>query len=274
MSINWDQYYAIYGWPDDYASPEGQQHLLKARETMSILMQHKWLQAIVDNNNVVHLHELCSGGGVGGVSLGEKFKQHDKQIKVTFSDVRANVLQQAAFLYESMFGVCPITIVSDALCLDGYREYDIALLYGLSTPHFNPWRMIQLIHRVAAMLRDEGLFIIEEIDRRQTDLIDNPYQKMALTPGRNGQLLTSLHAGYNRYTGECKRDVVGLNVHIEPLRTEAYFWGIAELGALMWTVFSEVDFVEIGQGRVIIVGRSPRRTVSDLSREVCRFSGH
>jgi len=41
-------------------------------------------------------------------------------------------------------------------------------MYGLSTPHFNPWQLERLFASVAQVLDDKGIFVVDEFDRRYT----------------------------------------------------------------------------------------------------------
>ena len=68
----------------------------------------------------------------------------------------------------------------------------------------------------------------------------------------------TLHSGYATKTGMLKRVVIDL-ITRETTEMETYFWSIAELAAIVWIFFGDVDFIPIrGDKNGFIIARKPR----------------
>ncbi len=55
--------------------------------------------------------------------------------------------------------------VMDTLEAHKFSKFDIVLMYGAILAHFNEWNMLRLFASAAKALKDDGLVIIEEMDR-------------------------------------------------------------------------------------------------------------
>jgi hypothetical protein len=108
-------------------------------------------------------------------------------------------------------------------------------------------------------LRDEGIFIVDESDRRYSIFLNTGY-KWALSEGENEDKFTvSFHRGYDLLKGTCKRTYIDFTHSTKPATMEVFMWGLAEVAALMWTFFKDVDLVKLRNARHFILGYNPRK---------------
>ena len=146
----------------------------------------------------------------------------------------------------------------------------MALMYGFSAPHFDPWKMIKVIASVCDSLENDGLFIIQEHDRIYSIFYKVGYKDLVPERIDDERALVSIHAGYDIKRGVFKRAVVDLSKKAPPIIIDAYYWNLAELMALLWIFFKDVDLIkEDGRGTAgIILGFSPRHllSISDLKK--------
>ncbi|MEO0165164.1 MAG: hypothetical protein ABIL39_03395 [candidate division WOR-3 bacterium] len=131
-------------------------------------------------------------------------------------------------------------------------------MYGLSTPHFNPWEIIKVFLGACECLEDDGIFIIDEVDRRYGIFLTRGYQHL-LAEGDEDKFVLSFHSGYDMLKGTFSR------THFNPIfpkkgvTMELFFWGLAEIGAFTFLFFKDVDFVNLDGTRHFILGYGPRR---------------
>jgi SAM-dependent methyltransferase len=141
------------------------------------------------------------------------------------------------------------------------EEYDLVLMYGLSTPHFDPWDLVRLLASVGQALKDGGIFVVEESDRRYRIFLTLGY-KWALAETAEGKFTVSFHTGYDFHRGTIRRHYLDFSAPSAPVEMDTYMWGLAEVGAFVWAFFEEVDFLRLRNERHFILGRKPRRAVS------------
>ena len=77
-------------------------------------------------------------------------------------------------------------------------------VYGLSTPHFDPWELVKLPASVGEAPGDEGIFVVGESDRRYRILPVFGY-RWALAERAEGKFTMSFHAGRDFLRGTLKR---------------------------------------------------------------------
>jgi hypothetical protein len=139
-------------------------------------------------------------------------------------------------------------------------KYDLILMHGLSTPHFDPWELVGLFASVGETLEDDGIFVVEESDRRYRIFIMIGF-KWALAEGAGEKLTVSFHTGYDLQRGTVRRHYLNFGIPGSPMEMETFMWGLAEVGAFVWLFFEEVDFLQLRNERHFILGRKPRRTI-------------
>ena len=266
-----DRFYSIFPWHDDPESERGKRYFEASVDTMEKLAQHPWLQG----KKALKVLEVCGGAGFGGVALAKVLGQRGIAVDLTITDLRAEALERARRWGTGILGRGVKTAVLDAREVHKLKEkYDLVLMYGLSTPHFDPWEFARLLASVGEALEDEGIFAVEESDRRYRIFLMIGY-KWALAEATEEKFTVSFHAGYDFHRGTVRRIYTELGKPEELVEMETYMWGLAEVGAFLWLFFEEVDFFRLRNERYFILGRKPRRSLGPASLELPAFlRGH
>ncbi len=263
-----EEVYKVFPWPEREGQSGWELRKRKAREIFSKVLKHIWVKELLErlwnsNSQTVRILDLCAGTGLGGIILAKTLKELYSipvdNLELTAVDLRETALKLSAELAisEGLENLKLITKVIDVLSIHQLRrEYDIILLYGLTTPHFSPWEIAKMLLSVKELMNPNSLLMIEESDRRYTILMREGYQRI-LPEGEGKETILSLHAGYNPLTGKVKRLIYKLNSNLEPTELEAYFWGVAELATIMSLIFSKIDVIEISQYHYMLLSKSP-----------------
>lgn len=268
MELGADKYlselYKVLAFPDDPSTEEGRRRYESAIEEFRALLKHDWFKSL-KNKDTVNVLELCAGGGIGGVALVKVMEELGIKVNLLLTDLRKDILTKAEELAKEEVSASVETLVLDAR--EAHRldkEFDIVLIYGLSMPHFDPWDVVRLLSSASFTTRDDGLLIIQEADRRYTIFYLVGYQRVLAERASEQEVTLSLHVGYEPKSGKFKRAYITLGVPSKPVIGDFYFWGVAELGALVWTFYKSVDLVR-GRpqgpysGVFFILGREPRK---------------
>ncbi|RLE37411.1 hypothetical protein DRJ17_06670 [Candidatus Woesearchaeota archaeon] len=95
------------------------------------------------------------------------------------------------------------------------------------------------------------------------------YKNLVVECAEEDCVMLSLDAGYDFVKGVTKRLYIDL-LRGKRLIADVCHWGLAEIAALMWLFFRDVDFVKIEGKRYFILTRGPRRriTVEEFERSV------
>lgn len=252
------EFFYIFPWPDDPESQEGKNYFNSTIKNMKRLLGHCWFKDILKKRRIKIL-EICGGVGFGGVGLTKLLLEKNLDVDLVITDLRKEALKKAKKWGERMLKRKIITKVIDAKEVYKIRKkFNIILMYGFSTPHFNPWEMIKIFSSVSEFLEDDGIFIIDEMDRRYNIFLNRGY-KWALGEGKEDKFVISFHTGYDILKGTFKRTFFNPTLSKKPLTMEFYFWGLSEIGALIFLFFKDVDFLHIGDTRHFILGYKPRR---------------
>ncbi|MEM4297989.1 MAG: class I SAM-dependent methyltransferase, partial [Nitrososphaerota archaeon] len=113
--------------------------------------------------------DLCSGTGIGGIALAKNLLNLGIRADLPLLDLRRKALSKGEEFCSRELGFKPETLERDMLEDIGLRTtFDIALMWGYTTPHFNPWNWVKALANVSQLLKDDGLFIYDELDRTYT----------------------------------------------------------------------------------------------------------
>lgn len=268
------QFYSIFGWPNDPENKQGEKYFEAAIKFMEILVNHIWIKKIISRKREIKILEICGGAGFGGVALSKILLEKRVNVSLLITDLRKDALNIAKKWGSKILRKEVKILVIDAREVWKLKEkFDISLVYGLSTPHFNPWDIVKLFASVSEVLVDDGLFIVDESDRRYRIFLNQGY-KWALAEDLDpDKFVISFHTGYDLIKGTCKRAYVNLSDPIKPVKTEVFMWGLAEVGALMWTFFNDVDLVSIGGTRHFILGYQTRKILKPKSLKKPKVTG-
>jgi len=174
-------------------------------------------------------------------------------------DIRREALEKALDFSLKELGFKAQIQVTDILKPD-YLEgkYDIALMYGFSASHFNPWEMMKILSSTQEIIAEDGILLMEERDRVQEVFLSRGYQQI-LPEYSEDKVVLTIHKGYNALKGEFHRIIFDLKSG-ERSEMKVYFWGLAELMSIIWVFFKDVDFIpdQYGGYRGIIIACKPR----------------
>lgn len=254
------RFYSVFPWFDDPESERGREYYQATLGSMEKLLGHPWMERLSRRKGLTVL-EVCGGAGFGGVALARSLGQRGLEVDLTVTDLREEALERAHRWGTQALGREVKTRIADALEVHELGEkYDLILMYGLSTPHFDPWEFTRLLASVGEALKDDGMFVVEESDRRYRIFLMIGY-KWALAEAGEERLTVSFHTGYDLYRGTMKRHYIDFASESRPVEMETYMWGLAEAGAFLWLFFEEVDFLQLRSERHFILGRKPRRAI-------------
>ena len=259
LSDKLSQFYSMFPWPEDPDSEQGKAYFDATLQSTGRLLDHPWMRQAISTKRKFRILEICGGTGFGGVALAKALSEKGVSVSLLVTDLRKDALDLGKKWSSKILGSEVQTQVVDVKEVHKLRKkFDIVLMYGLSTPHFNPWDMVQIFASVGQSLTDDGLFIIDESDRRYNIFMVQGY-KWAYAEGQGGQLGLSFHTGYDPVTGSSKRTFLNVKDMANPVTMDIFWWGLAEIGAFLWTFFADVDFMSATAGRNLILANRPRR---------------
>ena len=251
-------FYRLYPWVEDPYTPEGRSRYEAALRLFRELVRHRWLEELSAKGELKVL-DLCGGVGTGGVALAKAFSERGVKACLTVLDLREEALRVAERFGRDELGEPPETRKADAQAAHLLGErFDAVLLYGLSTPHFDAFSMVQLLASTSSSLEPGGMLLVEEGDRFQSLVLQGRYQHVFYEGDENGGVL-SLHLGYDPLRGVVKRMWLSPFTG-ERVALELRYWDLAAVLALTWLFFEELDFVEYPGRRAtgMILARRPR----------------
>lgn len=264
---NLSELYEILAFPDDPLTSEGRHRYELAIKEFKTLLKHSWLKNVVSKDSIEIL-ELCAGGGIGGIALTKVIEELGVKVYLLLTDLRENILIKAKSFAEREVSGPVNTLVLDArMAHELNKKFDIVLIYGLSMSHFDPWDTVHMLSSISLVTKDNGLLIIQEADRRYTIFYLTGYQRVLAERVSESNAILSFHVGYEMKSGKFKRAYITFGVSSKPVIGDFYFWGIAELGALLWVFYKDIDLVKsIPQGSYsnvfFVLGRKPRRKLN------------
>ncbi len=249
-----DTIYSLLSWHGDPYTPEGRRRYERALREFEELRDHPFLSGLPEELTVL---DIMSGEGIGGVALSRSLK---RKVRLYMMDLREEALEVARRFSKEELGEEAGILIHDATrAHEVVRDLDLVLMYGLSTPHFDPWRAILLLASVSESLKDEGVFLVEEVDRRYWVFYMTGYREVTAS-FKGDEPILSMHKGYDFRRGVFKRAHFSL-LRREMVELEVYFWGVADFLSLMWLFFKEVDMRSLDERRFILLARRPRRRI-------------
>ncbi|ASJ06454.1 class I SAM-dependent methyltransferase [Thermococcus pacificus] len=237
----------------------------RARERFGELLKFfESLEWLPRNGRVL---DLCAGTGIAGVALA---KATGAKL-LTVLDARSDDLELAREWLE-VAGINPElrTVQGDAreaAKLAG--EHDVAVLWGYTMPHFDPFDAVKLFANVALVLSDDGVFMIEDMDRVYWILYRAGYREFLIEGRKGDHTIASMHEGYDILRGTFKRGYYLLPGFRKVSTVDFHYWDIATQLAIGSVFFREYELIgreEHGVGGVgkILVFKKPDKKVAEL----------
>jgi ubiquinone/menaquinone biosynthesis C-methylase UbiE len=258
FDIRLESFYKLFPWPEDPYIPEGRGRYDSALKFFRELVKHRLFEDIITKKELRVL-DVCGGTGIGGVALAKALSERGAKVRLTILDLREAALRTAEKFSAEELGEPSRTCKMDARSVHTLGEkFDIALLYGLATPHFDDFSLVQLLASVASSLDPCGVFLVEEVDRFYSLTILGMYKDIYYEGDENKGVI-SLQVGYDPLRGVVKR------LYFNPFTgeravLEMRYWNLSTPLALAWVFFEEVDFYKYAgrNDRGIIVAKKPR----------------
>ena len=185
--------------------------------------------------------DLCAGTGIAGVALA---KATGAKL-LTVLDARKDDLGLAKKWLETA-GISPElrTVQGDAREVANLvGEHDIAVLWGYTMPHFDPFDAVRLFANVALVLSEDGVFMIEDMDRVYWILYRIGYKRFLIEGRREKYTIASMHEGYNFERGTFRRGYYILPGLKKISDVEVHYWDIATQLAIGSIFFREYGLI-------------------------------
>jgi len=257
MSVHLEHLYYVLGWPEDPETEEGQRRYRYYLHAFSRLLDHEWLRALLGLRKVEAV-ELCAGTGLGSAALAAALREKGLECCVLLVDLRESALQRGVCWLQQQ-GIAARALVADVRRLHTLgRRFDIALMVGYSAVHFDPWEMVRLLASVSAVLKPSGVLVVEEVDRRGAVIVRDRYRRVLLDQLPR-DLVVTVHRFYEPRRGVVTRTALRLLDPSIRIEHDVFLWGIAELAALTWCFFHDIDLVKLDQPHhFLLLAKAPR----------------
>ncbi len=259
-----ERFYKLFPWVEDPFSLEGKVRYESALKFFRQLLEHDWLKELLSRGEL-SLVDICGGTGIGGVALAKVIAERGAKVRLTVVDLRDSALKVAEKFSAAELGSPAKVRKADARELHALgARYDVGLLYGLSTPHFDAFSMVELLASVAESLVEDGLLLIEESDRFYKMAVMGRYREIVYEGGEERGAL-SFQVGYDPLRGTVKRLFLDLFTG-ERAALELRYWDLASTLALAWLFFEDVDFASYpGKAYAgMVLAKNPRRKLRPL----------
>ena len=263
-----EKIYSVFPWPEDLHSVEGRRRFEEACSVFREVIEHPWVRSILGKQRIRVL-DVCGGTGIGGIALAKVLIERGLGIELVINDLRASALDKAARYAKEVLGIDIETLCCDATELHRLGvKADIVLMYGVSTPHFDPYRMIQLSASLARVVNPEGVVLIEEFDRVYGLLCRVGFRALTVERADEESAVITLDAGYDVKRGVFRRlflDLVSMNRAVMEYR----MWDVASVAAILWVFFRDVDFKPLRSYlRGFLIAKEPRGLDPDEYRSL------
>jgi len=214
--------------------------------------------------------DICAGTGIAGVALAKVTGARS----LTVLDARKDDLELARE-WLRLAGINPELrmVQGDAREVGKLvDEHDVAVLWGFTMPHFDPFDAVRLFAGVALSLSDDGVFLIEDMDRVYWIMYRIGYRRFLVEGRRDGHTIASMHEGYDFVRGTFKRGYYLLPEFRRISGVDFHYWDISTQLAIGRMFFREARLIP-GESRGVenvwgvLYFRKPRKDVAELVLE-------
>jgi len=256
-----DALYSVLGWDSSPRSNRLVESYVKLRKLLSLGL----LRECLTGKKHVKVLDCCSGGGIGGYALAKALEDEGFVPEVLFVDLACSLLPR----------VSQRVLLSDSVCGDARnlsflrpRLFDISVIWGCSSAHFNPFEMHRVLAGLSLALSSNGCLLIEEVDRMQSVFLGTGYRYVWPEPSDRAAI--SLHRGYDPCTSTVRRALIDLSSGRIVEHRVCMLWTPALVAALAYPYFREVEIVLESESRGIVVCCKPRGSIS--ARDAMSFA--
>ncbi len=214
--------------------------------------------------------DVCAGTGIAGTALARA--THARLLTVL--DARRDDLDAAEeWLRMAGVNLKLETVQGDAKEMATFvDEHDIAVLWGYTMPHFDPFDAVKLFANAALTLSDDGVFLIEDMDRVYWVLYRAGYRRFLVEGRREAHTVASMHEGYDFMRGTFKRGYYLLPGLRKISDVNFHYWDLATQMAIGSVFFREYGLISSDEHKIKGVGdvlyfRGPRKEAAKSTME-------
>ncbi|WP_297501826.1 class I SAM-dependent methyltransferase [Thermococcus sp.] len=209
--------------------------------------------------------DLCAGTGIAGVAAAKALSAS----KLTLVEMRRKDARKVSS-WIKMAGINPElkVIAEDILELPSLvGKHDVAVLFGRSMPHFDPFQAVKLFAGVALVLGEDGRFFIEETDRIYRFLYRRAYEPVRVEIRREDYSIISLYEGYKVERGVERRGYYRLPGFEKVMDMDLRPWDLASLLAIGKVFFSDAELIKremhgIAEVSDVMLFSKPRKEIA------------
>ena len=254
------RFYSLFPWPEDLEG-SGRERYDRALTYFRRVVIHPFFSR--DSFRVL---DLMGGVGIGGVALCKALREAGREVELTVLDLRGEALSKAGDFASKELGKAPTLIEGDAFLVHELVDgADVVLIYGLTMPHFDPWRASLLLNSIREVVKPDGAVLIHHLDQVYWEGYLHPSGDVY--PFFDGNLTLSLYKEYDTMRGSVRRVMLSPEKG-EMVEYDVYQWSTSLLSSLVWAFFEDVEYFPIlpdeSAGIVMGVGPRPGWRVGDL----------
>jgi len=209
--------------------------------------------------------DLCAGTGIAGAAAAKAFSASE----LTLVEARREDMEKVRKWLE-IAGISPKLrlVAGDVLNLPSLvDEHDVAVLWGHTMPHFDPFQAVRLFSGVASVLSKDGAFFIEDTDRIKRFLYSSTYTKFHVEKKAQDYTIVSLYEGYDLYRGAERRGYYRLPGFEKVTELTVRLWDLASQLAIGKIFFTEARLItpsEHGLSGVseVLLFRGPKKEIA------------
>ncbi|AJC72062.1 SAM-dependent methyltransferase [Thermococcus guaymasensis DSM 11113] len=208
-------------------------------------------EGLLPDRRKLRILDLCAGTGIAGAALYETLREWGYEPSLTVVDKRKeDLLLVEEWVSGEVYGA-----VMD--CLDDLSKlgkFDVALIFGYTMPHFDPFQAAELFRNVAKVLESDGVFLIEETDRFGAFFYRRAYREVVPEVRGEDYTVISLDEGYNPVRGVIKRGYYRLPGWEKIGEMETRYWDLAGLAGIGKALFEEARIIRKSEHGVVSAG--------------------
>jgi len=233
----------------DPSSEQAQRRFIGAQSFFSWAFKEE----LIPYGRKVKILDLCAGTGLAGAALVEALREWGYESKLVVVDKRKEDLVRVE---EWLSGETDVYgAVMDCLGdLTKLGKFDVALLFGYTMPHFDPFRAAELFRNVARVLEPHGVFMLEEMDRFGTFFYRKAYREIVVEARGEDYTVVSLDEGYNPLKGVIRRGYYKIPGWEKVGEIETRYWDLAGLAGLGKALFEEARIIKRENHGIVSVG--------------------
>jgi len=256
-------FYTLHPWIENFETAEGLKRYREVVELMERVTSHPWFRELVESRKRVKIIDVCSGTGIGGIALSRVLRDRGVEVALTLVDLRLSALEKGRKFAVRELGFEPLVVTADVTQpLDLQEKHDVALMWGNTTPHFNPWMWLRVLVNISRVLDDNGLFAYDEVDKVYSLFMSRGFREVKPQIVREDKIVLDIFAGRDGRSGSVKHLYVNILTG-ERVEIDLYYWDIASSAAFTWIFFEDVDYLPTtSKYSGVIVARKPRRILN------------